>query len=326
MTILVTADWHLNDNPRDEYRHQFQRKLRGLVEDNQATTVVMLGDLTEAKEGHNAHLVNRIMNQLALLSRLAHVIILKGNHDYIDPACPFFGFVHHMPNIEWVGKPCVLKIDGKYYTFLPHTDNYKADWHPSFFKGSTVFAHATFKGAVSESGRELDGIPRDAIVSGLPVIAGDVHVPQTIGHVTYVGSPYTIKFGDDFVPRVLIIKKGRITSVPCPGQQKRLIRVTSLDEAKKKIQSKPKDIMKVQIAWDGQRIEEWRTARRDLLEWSRARGIELHGVEAVVDAPERAKKYQAGQAQRDDEIIAAYCKANDVNQVLEKVGQKIAKG
>lgn len=325
MTILVTGDWHLNSNPRDEYRHQFQRKLRGLVEEHQAGTVVMLGDLTEAKEGHNAHLVNRIMNQLTLLAKLSRVVILKGNHDYIDPACPFFGFLRHIPNIEWVGKPAVLKIDGELYTFLPHTDDYKSDWHPSFFKGKTVFAHATFKGAVSESGRELNGIPHNAIVKGLPVIAGDVHVPQTIGNITYVGSPYTIKFGDSFSPRVLIIKKGKVSSVLCGGPQKRKIVVASVGEAKRLLDKHPKDIMKVEIAWDGGKMEGWKSARRELMEWAADRGLQLHGVTAVVDAPERAKKYKAGTAQRDDEIISAYCRANDVNPVLEKVGQKLAK-
>lgn len=330
MTILITGDWHLNDNPRDEYRHQFQRRLRVIVEEHQVSTVVMLGDLTEAKEGHNAHLVNRIVQQLSLLAKLTRVIILKGNHDYIDPACPFFGFLNHLHNVEWIGQPHVLKIDKKYYTFLPHTNDWKSDWHPNFFKPSggghieTVFAHATFKGAISETGQVLDGVPLDAIPSGLPVIAGDVHVPQDLGRITYVGSPYTIRFGDTFKPRVLLIKDGKTISIPCPGPQKRLIEATSIESAMKQINHHPKDIVKVRIDWRGD-TDKWGGARRELLDWASDKNIQLHGVEAIINGPTKTKKYTANRAQSDKEIISAYCKANNVNQVLEGVGQKIVR-
>lgn len=337
MSILVTGDWHLNDNPRDDYRHRFQRRLRDIVEKTQAKTVVMLGDLTEAKEGHNAHLVNRIVQELSVLAKLARVIILKGNHDYIDPACPFFGFLNNMPNIEWVGRPCVLPIDKKFYLFLPHTNEWKTEWNSTFFKNyikrfpdgrsvSTAFAHATFKGAISESGQELDGVPLDIIPKGLPVISGDVHVPQDLGRIIYVGAPYTIRFGDSYQPRVLLIRKDEVfESIPCPGPQKRLIEVSSIINAEKAINRHPQDILKVRINWDRQEFDKWSAARRDLLEWAGERGVSLYGVEAVVEEGPKAKKYKARRAQTNEEIISAYCKANGINPVLEGVGQKIAK-
>lgn len=331
MTILVTSDWHLNDNPRDDYRHKFQRQLRDLVKEHQVSTVVMLGDLTEAKEGHNAHLVNRIVSELTLLAKLARVIILKGNHDYIDPHCPFFGFLGHLPNIDWVGQPCVLEIDKKRFLFLPHTTDWRTDWNPTFFKNyckepiEAVFAHQTFKGALSESGQILDGVPLDVIPKGRPVISGDVHVPQDLGLVTYVGAPYTIRFGDVFEPRILKLKGSTRVSIPCPGPQKRLIKATSIKSAIEQINKHRGDTMKVQIDWDGNKVEEWAAARRDLLEWTKGMGVFLHGVEAVIEGKTRAKKYETSRAQSDREIIKAYCKANDVSPVLEGVGQKIAK-
>lgn len=332
MTILVTGDWHLNDNPRDDYRHKFQRKLRGLVEAHQASTVVMLGDLTEAKEGHNAHLVNRIVEELSMLSKLAHVIILKGNHDYVDPACPFFRFLGHLPNVEWVGQPCVLEIDRKRFLFLPYTAKWKTDWNPTFFKTyckgpiEAVFAHQTFRGAISENGEILDGVHLNVIPKGLPVISGDVHMPQEHGRLTYVGAPYTIRFGDVFEPRILKLKGAIKESIPCPGQQKYLIKAKSIVSAMKQIDRHREDILKVQIDWDGEKIEKWSALRRDLLEWAKERDIQLHGVEAVIEGKTRAKRYEVSRAQSDREIIKAYCKANDVSAVLEGVGQKIAKG
>lgn len=291
----------------------------------------MLGDLTEAKEGHNAHLVNRIVNELTLLSKLARVIILMGNHDYIDPNTPFFEFVKHIPNVKWVGHPCVASVDDKKCTLLPHTNNWKDDWYPKLFtpggrKVDMVLAHATFKGAVSESGQTLDGVPLDAIPKGLPVIAGDVHVPQDLGRITYVGSPYTIRFGDNFKPRVLLIKNNNhLESIPCPGPQKRLIEASSVQSAMQQINKHPKDILKVRVAWDGGKMETWGAARRDLLDWATEQNISIHGVEAVVEVEGKLKKYKTRQLADDKNIISAYCKANGVNTILEGVGQKIAK-
>lgn len=331
MSMLVTGDWHLNDNPRDDYRHRFQRRFRDLVEKHQAKTVVMLGDLTEAKEGHNAHLVNRIVQELSVLAKLARVIILKGNHDYIDPACPFFGFLGKIHNVEWVGQPRVLQINEKAYLFLPHTSDWEAAWNPTFFKTmckdgvDTIFAHQTFKGACSETGQILEGASIDVIPKGLSVISGDVHVPQDLGRITYVGAPYTIRFGDVFEPRILKIKGTTRTSILCPGPQKYLIKANSVESAIKQINRHPEDILKIQIDWDADQVEKWGAARRELLEWAASKNIPLHGVEASVES-KKTKRYEANRAQSDEEIIRAYCRANNVNSVLEGIGQKIAKG
>jgi hypothetical protein len=72
-----------------------------------------------------------------------------------------------------------------------------------------VFAHATFDGAISETGYQLTGVdPNIVREARATVISGDVHKPQTManGHIEYVGAPYHIHFGDNYDPRVMLIK------------------------------------------------------------------------------------------------------------------------
>jgi hypothetical protein len=55
----------------------------------------------------------------------------------------------------------------------------------------------------------MEGLSTDFIkekFGKIPIISGDIHVPQTIGTVTYVGSPYHVHFGDHkFNPRFFIL-------------------------------------------------------------------------------------------------------------------------
>ena len=94
-----------------------------------------------------------------------------------------------------------------------------------------IFAHNAFEGAIAETGRRLSGIPLSVLPEGIPIISGDIHQPQRVGdYLTYVGSPYTQKYGDNFEPRVLLLDNGIAESIPVPGPQKRLFDISSADE------------------------------------------------------------------------------------------------
>lgn len=327
MTLLLTADWHLNDNPRDRYRHDWQRRLHKMIQQYNITSLAMLGDLTDDKDRHSADLVNEIVRHLVELSRLCDVYILKGNHDYeANAEQPFFKFSRYIEGVSWINEPVVRIIKGVgKVLFLPHTRDYETDWKKIGFKNvDMVFTHNTFTGAISESGREMVGIPRDALPRGMEVFSGDVHKPQD-SPVIYVGSPYTIRFGDDFDPRVIVIEKGRWRSIPCTGRQKRLLTAHSVDAGVEALKEASGDIVRLRLQLSAKQQEEWPKLKRRVYEAAREHDISLQGIDLVVDSPKRKAKLKEDltKARTDAEIVKDYCAAHGISTAKETVAQRI---
>jgi len=334
MTTLVTGDFHLSDNPRDRYRHEFQKRLRGMVKKHDVTLTIILGDLTDVKDYHGAVLVNEIADHLDQLSELCHVIILKGNHDYLgDPDNPFFKWIGKVPNIKWINEPMHTSLNLKREfimpfgnaLFLPHTNNYEKDWeHVSTEKRfDWVFAHNTFEGA-KVGARRLDGIPLSIFPSKCRVISGDIHYPQDVGkQLTYVGAPYTCHFGDSYEPRVILIDdNGKIHSIPCEGRQKRLIEIKSLKELDK--YDMGEDILKIRYVLPSSKSDKWPDIKAEIKEWGKGQPFIIDAIHPVMehegtDAIVRTR----GSRKTDDELIRDYVKRTGASGSTLKTGLKL---
>src|SRR5277367_5080261 len=100
MSVLITSDIHLTDNPRDKYRWNLLPWLGEQAKKYQVDKIFILGDLTDSKDRHSASLVNAFVTSIIKLASECPVILLKGNHDYIDENTPFFMFTNSLPNVE----------------------------------------------------------------------------------------------------------------------------------------------------------------------------------------------------------------------------------
>lgn len=288
MTVLVTADLHLGDNPRDAYRHHFMERLWDICYDQGGVDeILILGDITEEKDRHGAWLVNKIVDHFYHLSGACSVTILRGNHDYIDINAPFFRFLKRLKNVRWIDKVTDnLTCNIGKLLFLPHTRNYQKDWNGiKFDQFDWIFAHNTFEGADVGHGRKLNGIPTDMFPED-NVISGDIHIPQTLGPVTYVGAPYTVDFGDDYKPRVLLINKHHeVKSIPVVGPMKRLVELESVADLFEKKAWKSKlnegDILKVRVQLPASEMPQWTEVRRGVLAWGEKNGYVIHTVQPV---------------------------------------------
>lgn len=222
MKLLLTSDLHLTDAPRDEYRWVFFPWLKKAVQENEADALWILGDLTDAKDYHSSRLVNRVVS--ALQEFRLPVFVVRGNHDGLDPDCPYFLFLNSLRNVTFFVQP--IRDHG--FLIIPHSKN-EEDFPPTIPSDDVVFMHATFSGAVADNGQTLSGVPAEVLnrYKGKKVFSGDVHVPQTMGNLTYVGSPYHVHFGDKFDPRVLLLdtNNGRTRSIAVPGPRRRVFDV-----------------------------------------------------------------------------------------------------
>ena len=318
MSILVVADLHLSDKLRDSYRFQAMKIITGIVKDKSVNEIYLLGDLTEEKDHHSAELVNQVVECVYQFSQLVEgIVIIRGNHDYTSIDCPFFGFLSRLDRVSWINKPMGV---GR-YLFLPHTTQYKRDWKGLDFKGyDWVFAHQTFNGAAVGFGRELEGIPLTVFPRGVQVISGDIHVPQKLGCVTYVGAPYQVDFGDDYSPRVLLLTGQGIKSIPVPGAQKRLVEVGSIDQLDKFTGLSSGDILKVRVSITQRQKAKWSAIRESILGWGEKHGYVIHAIQPVVQQ-EQAQGVQIRSDRRSDrKVLTDFAQQNGVDERTVKTG------
>lgn len=340
--MLITADLHLSDRERDEYRWGFFPWLVEKMERLKATTLLILGDLTDEKDGHSARLVNRIMD--ALLTIPGQVYILKGNHDYTDEDCPFFRFLGHEEygaRISFITKTTFLSEDLPSGTrgtvmMLPHTVRPKSDWgHVKRLKEVRLACcHQPVVGAVTESGITM----REGISSRywstrgykFPVVAGDIHVPQTVGDFTYTGAPYPIKFGDEFTPRVLRFDGKHLHEIVREGVIRKLsIDIDDADELAG-LELREGDQVKVRVHLPRSEFGAWEQHRERLIQIAFDAGAVIHSAEIQEESRRRTKttsaKSESIRGSDPGELLAAFCEERGIDSALEDVAGDLIAG
>lgn len=337
MNTLITADLHLNNNPRDEYRFGFfEDVLPELLKKYDCNRALILGDLTHEKDHHNAELVNRIVNGLARLNEIVEdVTILGGNHDGYDPSLPFFSFAEHLRNVYWLIEPSeyVLKGLGR-CQFLPHTRDHERAWQHAWRDDlDWVFTHNTFDGADAGGGRRLRGIDPKVLPRHVPVISGDVHVPQEFGLITYVGAPYTINFGDEYEPRVIIAGqtpkgKRQHQSIPLQGPRKHLLEITTdVDERELNRLAKRVfvgDILKIRVHLDADSHSNWQNISEKVRAWGEEMKATVHSVVPVKAVKTKLKARGVEPANLDKvALLKQYAKRNNTPKDVLKMGLKL---
>lgn len=318
--ILITSDWHLSSNPRDRYRLDFlYKRLPNLIQTYKVTEVFFCGDLCEAKDEHSAYLVNQIVDGITKVHFHAPVTVLMGNHDFLQQGEPFFRFLRNIPGLRYISKPR-LSARGP-YAFLPFTRTPERDWEALDFKGvKRIFTHATFKGANSGFGHRLDGVPLN-LLPDVPIISGDVHVPQKLENVTYVGAPYSVDFGDTYVGRVLLLKDERMSQVTVGGTQKRIVRF----DYGGMTPCKRGDIVRVEVPIKAKDYSKWQERVQEIRGWAVEQGVQLDSViPLITDASDKPRAASARKAPvNDEQLLTSYAKAKGIDDLTLKTGKRL---
>jgi hypothetical protein len=329
MTALAIADLHLSAKARDEYRFAVMKQIADLIEQHKVDELLILGDLTEEKDYHSATLVNDVVEIIFSLAQFCKVFILRGNHDYTSADCPFFHFLRRLKHVRWINRVTRLDLSIGHCLFLPHTREWEKDWVslsiPNYLADTDwVFAHNTFEGAETEHGKKLSGIPT-GVFEETRVISGDIHTPQILGPVTYVGSPYTVDFGDDFIPRALLIDRNAFKSIVLPGPQKRLINLFGGYAESDFGDAKEGDIVKVRYVLRPDEQDNWHEIKAGVkLECSR-RGFVVHLIQPVTTAKKRSVTIQHAEAKSDEKLVREFGRQLKVSDASLKVGVSFLK-
>lgn len=282
LPCLIISDLHFTDEPCTAYRWDLFPWLAKQIKEHHVKTLLILGDLTDAKDRHSAALVNKIVTNLNDLP-IDDIKILCGNHDWLQRGEEFFRFLNLFPKLNFITKPWEDdNMHGESAYFLPYSKNPYKDWSGMDFSFySWLFMHQTIKGAVASNGQEMDGEELPDF-SGPRVYSGDIHVPQTIGGLTYVGSPYHVHFGDNFKPRAILLDRNGVEhDLHFETIKRVVIKVTNLQELRRK-RLRAGDQVKLRVELSEAEKHQWHRIRREAVEYLEACQVSVHGVELIV--------------------------------------------
>lgn len=158
--------------------------------------LVIAGDLNDSKAIIRAEVANRLL--LLLSQARTKVYVLEGNHDKVNEKGDEHGLLYLERYATIVDKTKSAAEISPNFVFMPYQNSVeKVRLNLSYIKpGSVVIMHQGVKGAkmgdyvvdnTSINAQELDPFI---------VYSGHYHLHQSIGQVTYIGSPYTVTFGE----------------------------------------------------------------------------------------------------------------------------------
>lgn len=286
LPAIIISDPHFTANPTDEYRWGLWPWLANEIQEEKARTLLILGDLTDAKDYHPAELVNRLTAAIVSMP-VEEIIILAGNHDWLKQGGVYFEFLKHVtkPRIRVITKPTDdpgTENSDPLCMFLPYTKNPARDWGGMDFSHfDYLFMHQTAPGSIASNGQKMEGEEMPPLNAG-KVYSGDIHVPQTIGAIEYVGSPYHVHFGDAFTPRCIVIDgRHKAFDLHFPTIHRKAITVSSVEELDE-VGIGVGDQVKVTLNLDECDAHRWSTLRRAIVDDIKQRKAHLHGIKLQV--------------------------------------------
>ena len=335
MNSILISDLHLTNNPRDAYRWKLFAWLRDVIPKHSVKYLFILGDMTEEKDRHPAQLVNRVVDELLLTYRqtgLTTIYVLRGNHDGTDPLTSYFRFLGKYPSIQFIETPFAAPFCDREVLMLPHTTTPADAWkNVEMHLANYIFMHATVKGAISESGQQLDGIPAGLLATArrAKIYSGDIHVPQTVKsgrvEVEYIGAPHPIKFGDKFEPRAVLIENFRTAkSIPIPSIQRQTLTITPKDAEIPLKTLRQGDQVKVHIRLTPSEYGDWAQIKKRVVSACNEAGVELCGLELEkVESKIRLRTPTAVVTKDPKQIVTEFCTSNKVSTAVTNEGIKL---
>jgi hypothetical protein len=320
--LLLTADWHLSANPRDDYRFAAVDEVRKIAVEQQVEHLFVLGDMTDRAGPHSAAFTNRVVETLAAFTAHCPVTIVRGtaSHDGDDPATPFFRFVNAIPDLRYVTDIDYWQWKKFRVMLVPC-----GLWPERLPAVSAVFTHATFAGARAEHDVSLGGLRLP--MTDIPIYSGDVHVPQRHGPVVYVGAPTLIRFGDAYKPRVILLdlylRVGRTYwSIPVKGPTKRLVEVLAYPDGRLGWDDLTKlgkgDIVKVRVRFAGA-PPPLSHVSSEIHAKLQALGVAIHAVEPVVERRDTVMP-RTPVSRSDRDLVVQYGKAHHLDAATIEAG------
>jgi len=333
MNNLLIADLHLTDNPIDEYRWKIFDWIKDLRKRYLINNLYILGDLTDKKDNHSSLLVNKLTDNICDLAEVMSIVILKGNHDAINLSNPFFKFFNEFPVVKFISLPCIINQG----LFIPYTKNFKSvektieifDSEINHSEISYIYTHLPLIGSVAQNGWELkEGVDISVFskYKNIQVFAGDIHTPQKIGNVEYVGSPYNTTFSDSFKGQAILLNESSGSKVYLkPGFLRRYsLKITNPKELLPN-KFKANDQVKIRVELGKEELYLWDEYRREIKEFCNATSIELVSLDMVLKQVNIDKTKEIGTPKKETpiEIVERFSRREKLDEDFITIAKEL---
>lgn len=330
MNYLLWTDPHFTDNPIDAYRWDIFRHLKEISLRERVTKIVCLGDLVDRKDRHTAVLVNKLIDSFSDLhfDTGADVDILAGNHDMPLTGPYFWKFLNTLPGVRYLQK---WEIDEVSVAYLPFSANPKQEW-PDLSKVRAIFMHQTVEGA------KIDGtytIPKGhdlPVLPAIPIFSGDVHNPQFIKGITYIGCCHPIKFNESWNNRVIVIHDGDFVNfkeIRIAGTKRAILDITSSDELKKLTSFAKGDQLRIRYTLDPAKMTTWPVEEEAIKSWAASNGIFLASIEASLTGNTLVSESQEQRNELEvmlpEQVIDVFGKTENLSPEVIQMGLQLLK-
>lgn len=335
--MILSADWHLVDTPSEEYRWDAFNQMRQFAIDTDDKDLFILGDLVDRKDRHSGAFVHRVRRELlALVRDKFRVTIILGNHDQPVVGKPYWTTLNGLDDNLWIlDEPeYIYTLDERKQIFLfPYTADPATKW-ASFFADADAlvnpiaFIHQPVDGAKLESGQRYSGASPLPFPKSFRVFAGDIHTPQRVGNVTYVGAPHPVKFGDSYTCRMLRIDdwtgkiiEERILHPPAKAS----ITVSCIASLASRHDAHGGQ---AKIVWElaPEKVDDWPHIQALVAGWAKTHDVKIVSLEPRLSmGPTEKNTLIPGLSADPAEILTAYAKAKGLPDAIFAEGMRILK-
>ena len=212
--ILLIGDFHLGMSYPNNYQkwlnvanEYFENFLMPLIESEMSENdiVVQLGDLLDNRNLIPIDVLNYAQSIVERISKICPIHILVGNHDMFHKSSGeinSINLLNYIPNVFVYNKPTKIKFTGKSILMMPYIEKKKEQIEvlKRFAGCDYLFCHSDLNGAkmhlTSVAHKNNDKIDVEEFSGYRNVKTGHIHIQQTIGNVTFVGSVYEMDRND----------------------------------------------------------------------------------------------------------------------------------
>jgi len=321
---LITADWHLDENPINEYRWKFLSWLSDYVDNNNIERIVFLGDLTERKDRHSSKLVNKIFDYFVELTKKCYIVFVKGNHDF-STEIPFFSFIGRLNNVMFVNnfvnrngfKSGLEELFIGYMNEQGWEEN--KDVIMNLVKNpekTIVFTHQHLKGLFINNADTGGDIDLKFFKNFKYVFSGHIHQNMEIENFIYVGSPYQVDFGDENNGFIYILDGDNLEKIKYETISKLSIVLNDVSEVEN-YKIKKDDLVKVKLYTNRTDLSKINELRKEIKSHIDKNGGKLVSFDFVSD--NKPIQIETIKNETDEEIITKFCKNNNLSDEFLRI-------
>jgi hypothetical protein len=152
------------------------------------------------------------------------------------------------------------------------------------------------------------------------IYSGDIHVPQQIRNITYVGAPHPIRYGDNFTGRMLLLDDAFdiAMQIPLSGLKKLMLTISSVDDLAQ-APVRHGDQVKIRFNLGGDGIDGWARTEAIIAQWASERGIRIASTEVLVSNVRR----DIDTEQTPEKILSDFAASERLGDDLFQTGLKL---